>query len=107
MTGSFGVMGNLLKQAQQMQKALEEAREELNKMTFEGTGGGGVVSAVVNGAGGVESVRISEEAMRGADHEMLGDLVLAALRDGLAKADRAREQRMAKVTGGLPLPGFM
>ena len=58
MSGSFGEMGNLLKQAQKMQAAMDEAREELKTTTVEGTAGGGVVRIVVTGDGRVEEVQI-------------------------------------------------
>lgn len=107
MSGSFGEMGNLLKQAQQMQKAMDEAREELRDTTVEGTAGGGVVVATVRGDGLVESIDISEEALRQGGKEMLEELVLAAVRDGITRANRLSEERLSKVTGGLNLPGLM
>lgn len=107
MTGSFGEMGNLLKQAQKMQRAMEEAREELRGTQVVGTSGGGVVSATVTGEGQVEAIEITEEAMRAGGREMLEELVLAAVRDGLAKAARVRDERLARVTGGLQLPGML
>ena len=107
MSGSFGEMGNLLAQAQKMQRAMEEARAELRLERVLGTAGGGVVTMSVNGHGEVESVTITPEAIKGASREELEELVLAAVRDGIAKATRLREERLAKVTGGLQLPGLM
>ena len=106
MTGSFGEMGNLLAQAQKMQRAMEEAREELRRATFEGSAGGGAVRVQVTGDGRVERLELSDEVVRGGDRALLEDLVLAALRDGLGRAARAREERLARVTGGLNLPGL-
>lgn len=106
MSGSFGEMGNLLKQAQKMQKAMDEAREELREATVEGSAGGGVVRATVRGDGQVDRIEISDEAMR-QDKKLLEDLVLAAVRDGIGRASRLSEERLAKVTGGLNLPGLM
>ena len=107
MTGSFGEMGNLLKQAQRMQRAMDEAREELRQTIVDGTAGGGVVRARVTGDGQVEAIEISDEALRAGDKAMLEELVLAAVRDGIDRATRLREERLAKVTGGLNLPGLM
>ena len=107
MTGSFGEIGNLLKQAQRMQKAMEDAREDLRQTLVEGTAGGGVVKVTVRGDGQVERVAISEDALSDCDRAMLEELVLAATRDGIDKATRIREERLSKVTGGLQLPGLM
>lgn len=106
MTGSFGEMGNLLKQAQKMQRAMDEAREELKRAVFDGSAGGGAVRVQVTGDGRVERVELSDEVVQGGDRPLLEDLVLAALRDGLSRAARAREERLAQVTGGLNLPGL-
>lgn len=107
MSGSFGEMGNLLKQAQKMQKAMDEAREELRSTEVEGSAGGGVVRATVRGDGQVERIEITEEALRQGDRSMLEDLVLAAVRDGIERANRLSQERLSKVTGGLNLPGLM
>ncbi|MFT7667624.1 MAG: DNA-binding YbaB/EbfC family protein [Planctomycetota bacterium] len=106
MSGSFGEMGNLLKQAQEMQRKLDEAREKLKTEVLLGTGGGGVVSAKVDGNGDVQSIHIGEKAMESGDASMIEDLVLAALRDGLGQAERLRKERLGAVTGGLNLPGM-
>jgi len=100
-------MGNLLKQAQKMQQAMDEAREELSSTTVEGTAGGGVVTATVTCDGQVQNVAISDEALQAGDKSILEELVLAAVRDGITKAERLRTERMSKVTGGLNLPGLM
>ncbi len=107
MSGSFGEMGNLLKQAQRMQAAMNEAREDLGSQEFEGRAGGGMVGVSVTGNGEVRAVNIREEALKAQDVSLLEEMVLAAVRDGLNQANRAREERMAKVTGGLNLPGMM
>ncbi|MEE8469404.1 MAG: YbaB/EbfC family nucleoid-associated protein [Planctomycetota bacterium] len=107
MSGSFGEMGNLLKQAQKMQQAMDEAREELSTTTVEGTSGGGVVTVTVTGDGQVQKVAITDEALQATDKSILEKLVLDAVRDGITKAERVRTERMSKVTGGLHLPGLM
>ena len=107
MSGSFGEMGNLLKQAQKMQQAMDEAREELSSTTVEGTAGGGVVTATVTGDGQVQKIAITDEALQAGDKSILEELVLAAVRDGITKAGRLNKERMSKVTGGLDLPGLM
>lgn len=107
MSGSTGDLGNILAQAQKMQKALEEARAELRDARIDGTAGGGVVNATVNGMGDVMGVRIADEAAKGGDAGMLQDLVVAALKDAQTRAKRQHDERMAKVTGGMNLPGLL
>jgi len=99
-------MGNLLKQAQRMQAAMDEAREELDGTELVGSAGGGVVGVTVTANGDIQDVRISSEALQSGDKALLEELVLAAVRDALSQAKRAREERLAQVTGGLNLPGM-
>lgn len=106
MSGSFGDMGNLLKQAQEMQRQLDRVREEISREVVTGTGGGGVVRVRVNGDGDVLTVEISDDVVRSGDRGMIEDLVLAALRDGIGQAARLRKDRLSTVTGGLNLPGL-
>lgn len=99
-------MGNLLAQAQKMQKAMGEAKAALASERVLGTAGGGAVTVKFDGAGQVLNVELSKEAY-GAGLEDLQELVLLAVKDGQAKAERLREQRMGDVTGGLNLPGLL
>lgn len=104
MSGTFGEMGNLLKQAQQMQRELERAREEVRTFRVEGKAGGDAVRVEVDGDGVVLKVAIAPDAV--GDPRLLEEMVLAAARDAQARATKKREERMAKVMGGLPLPGL-
>jgi nucleoid-associated protein EbfC len=106
MSGSFGDMGNLLKQAQEMQRKMDKVRAELKTEVLVGSGGGGVVRVEVNGDGEVQSVDIDESVASSGDRAMLEDLVLAAMRDALSQASQLREKRLGAVTGGLNLPGL-
>ncbi len=106
MSGPLGDMGNLLAQAQKMQRAMGEAKAALENERVNGTAGGGAVMVEFNGSGEALSLVISKEAY-GAGLEDLQELVLMAIKDGQAKADRVREQRMGDVTGGLNLPGLL
>jgi nucleoid-associated protein EbfC len=99
-------MGNLAKMAQQMQAEMARAEQELQSLTVEGTAGGGAVKAVVTGKQEIVSVTISPDVVDPDDVEMLQDLVLAAVSDALGQARRASEERMARVTGGLRIPGM-
>lgn len=106
MSGAFGDMGNLLKQAQKMQKDLERAREDLKSARVEGSAGGGAVRVEVDGDGKILAVHIQPEALGTKDPGMIEDLVLAAARDAQTKANALREERIGRVSGGLNLPGL-
>ena len=103
MSGTFGEMGNLLQQAQQMQREIDRAREELKKARIEGSAGGGV-RVEVDGEGMIARVSIQPDAT--ADVRLLEEMVLFALRDAQARAAKMRDERLGKVMGGLPLPGL-
>jgi DNA-binding YbaB/EbfC family protein len=106
-SGSFGDMGNLLKQAQQMQRELDRAREELRTALVTGTAGGGAVRVDATGEGMIVRVSIAPDAVAQNDAGLLEDVVLAAARDALTQAGALRQERMARVTGGLNLPGIL
>ena len=98
--------GNMAKMAQQMQAEMARVQAELDVLTLEGTAGGGAVSAVVNGRGELVSLTIDPEVVDANDVEMLQDLVTAAVNDGLRRVKQTAEEKMARVTGGLRLPGM-
>jgi len=106
MTGAFGDMGNLLSQAQEMDRRVREALEELGEARIEGSAGGGVVGATVDGRGQVLGFKITEEAARASDPSGLEELILAATSDAQARAKRQRIERLTQVTGGVQLPWF-
>lgn len=106
MVSGFGDMGSLLKQAQQMQKRMQEMERELGERIVEGTAGGGMVKVYVNGLQDVQAVKINPAAVDPEDVEALEDLVTAALRQALAAAKDLHKKEMGKVTGGLNLPGM-
>ncbi|MDF1838458.1 MAG: YbaB/EbfC family nucleoid-associated protein [Planctomycetota bacterium] len=106
MSGPLGDMTNLLAQAQKMQRAMGEAKEALANERVSGTAGGGAVTVEFDGSGQVLGVQVSKEAY-GSGLEDLQELLLLAIKDGQAKAERLREQRMGDVTGGLNLPGLL
>ncbi len=95
-------MRQLLKQAQKMQEQMLAAQEELAGREFEGTSGGGMVKAVVNGASELVSVSISPEVIDPSDPEMLEDLVMAAVNGALRQAQQAAGEQM----GGLDVGGL-
>jgi nucleoid-associated protein EbfC len=98
--------GNLAKMAQQMQAEMARVQAEIAALSLEGTAGGGAVTAVVNGNGEVVSITINREVVDPDDVEMLQDLVTAAVNDGVHKIKDAAAEKMARVTGGMQIPGL-
>ncbi len=98
---------NMAKMAQQMQAEMARVQSELDALTLDGTAGGGAVTAVVNGHGELLSVAINPDVVDPADVEMLQDLVTAAVNDALHRVKQTAEEKMARVTGGLRLPGVL
>ena len=96
----------MLKQAQQLQQRMLRLQDELANATVESSAGGGVVKAVVNGKMCLESLSIDPEAVNPEDVEILQDLVLAAVNDGLSKAQEMASSRMGSLTGGMNFPGL-
>ncbi|MFN0150475.1 MAG: YbaB/EbfC family nucleoid-associated protein [bacterium] len=107
MKGLPGNMGQILKQAQQMQERMAVVEEELAALTVEGTSGGGMVAVTASGKQEILKVRINPEVVDKADVEMLEDLVLAAVNDARTKAIELASKKMGAVTGGMGgLPGL-
>jgi DNA-binding YbaB/EbfC family protein len=104
--GGLGDMGGLMKQAQKMQKDMERIKSQLNEMVVEASSGGGVVTVNANGAREVLAIKIKPEAVDPDDLEMLEDLVQSAVNAALTKAQEMADKEMAKLTGGLNLPGM-
>jgi nucleoid-associated protein EbfC len=99
-------MGNLMKQAQQLQSKMAKLQEELGEKIVEASSGGGMVSVVVNGRQELLSIKIDKEVMNPDDVDMLQDLVMAAVNDGLTKAKSMVNEEMSSLTGGLNLPSI-
>lgn len=99
-------MQKMMRQMQKMQADLARVQEELETMTVEGTAGGGVVTVVVNGHQVVQEVVIKPEAVDPEDVEMLQDLILAAVNDGLRRSRELSASELEKVTGKLNIPGL-
>jgi len=103
MFGSLGNLANLLKQAQNVRKHMEQVQKELAEKRFEGSAGGGVVTVTVDGSGRVVGVRIDESLLRPEEKEMLEDMLVAAANAAAEKAKEALKEQMAAITGGLDL----
>ncbi|MGH8985738.1 MAG: YbaB/EbfC family nucleoid-associated protein [Acidimicrobiia bacterium] len=99
-------LNQMMRQMQKMQADMAAAQEALAAETVEATAGGGTVTAVVTGAGELRSISIASEVVDPDDVEMLEDLVVAAVGEGLRKAQELQATRMGNVTGGLDLGGL-
>jgi hypothetical protein len=106
MSGAFGDMGNLLKQAQRMQRELSQLQDSLRAKHVEATSGGGAVVATANAAGELVAIRIDPEVVNREEVSMLEDLVVAAVGAALKKANALHQEEVARITGGLNLPGL-
>jgi len=91
----------IMKQAKVMQKKMEEVQEEVAKETVEATAGGGMVKVVFNGRAELIGITIDKDVVNADDLEMLQDLIVAAVNEGIKKAQSMLSERMAKLTGGL------
>ena len=101
-----GGMGNIMKQAQQMQQKMLKMQEEMAERTVESSVGGGMVTVVANGRSEVISIKIEPQAVDPDDIEMLEDLVLAGVNEALRKAQEMMANEITKLTGGMKIPGL-
>jgi len=99
-------LGNIMKQAQQMQQKIARMQQELERREVEATAGGGMVTAVVSGKMQLLDLRIEKDVVDPEDVEMLQDLVTAAVNEALKKSQEMMQEEMGKVTGGMNLPGM-
>lgn len=97
-------LGQLMKQAQEMQSRMQEMQEKLGTVELEGTSGGGLVKVTVNGKGEMRRVKIDPSLADPKETEILEDLIVAAFNDAKAKAEAHAAEEMQKLTGGLNLP---
>lgn len=106
MKGFSGGMGNLLKQANQMQSKMKKVQEDLAKKEFVGTSGGGSVKVTINGEYFMQSLSIDPEVLKSSDYELLQDMLKAACNDAVKQAKETSSAEMQKVTGGMGIPGL-
>jgi len=99
-------MNQMMKQMQKMQADMEAAQRALEEATIEGSAGGGMVKVTVTGSGEVTAITIAPEVVDPEDVEMLEDLVLAAVGDGLRRAQQMQQESLGGVTGGVDLGGL-
>ena len=96
-----------MKQAQEFQKNMTKIQQEIEELTVESSVGGGVVKASVSGKMELESITISPEVIDSEDMDMVQDLIVAAVNEGLKKAKEIASEKMGGLTGGLKIPGLM
>lgn len=99
--GMPGNMNNLMKQAQKMQKTMEENQKALEEKEFTATAGGGAVEVTITGKKEVTKVKLAEEVVDPDDIEMLEDLIVAATNEALRKVEEESAAVMSKLTGGM------
>ena len=99
--GMPGNMNNLMKQAQKMQKQMEENQKALDEKSYTAAAGGGAVEVTISGKKEVTAVKLAEEVVDPDDIEMLQDLIIAAVNEAFRKADADSAAMMSKLTGGL------
>lgn len=107
-------MMNMMKQAQNIQKKLVDAQNELTNMSIEGTAGNGSVSVICDGKGQFKSIKLTAEAINAEnpssvssdDIEMLEDLISSAMKTAINKSKSEMESKMKSVTGGVNIPGL-
>jgi nucleoid-associated protein EbfC len=107
MAQGIGGMGNLLKQAQEMQARIAKIQEELAQKSVTGSAGGGMVQVTVNGQLNLTAIKVDPSVVNPEEREMLEDLLLAAVNDGMRKAREMISAEMSKATGGFKIPGLM
>ena len=104
--GMPGNINNLMKQAQRMQRQMEEQQAALESKEFTATAGGGVVEVTINGKRNVLKLDIKPEVVDPEDVETLQDLVMAAFNQAVANLDEVSDTEMQKLTGGVSFPGL-
>jgi DNA-binding YbaB/EbfC family protein len=98
-------LGNMLKQAQELQSKMADMQAKLSDVELDGSAGGGMVTVTVNGKGEMRRVKIDRTLVDPNEVEILEDLLVAAANDAKAKVEAHVQEEMGKLTGGLNLPG--
>jgi DNA-binding YbaB/EbfC family protein len=100
-------IGNMMKQAQQLQKKMAETQEKINSIEVEGVSGGGLVKVTATAKGKIKRIMIDDSLMNKEEKEMTEDLIVAAINDAKLKGEVVSQEEMKSVTGGIPLPPGM
>jgi DNA-binding YbaB/EbfC family protein len=100
-------LGDMMKQAQKLQSKMMELQDEMASKTVEATAGGGMVTVVVNGKQEIISLSIDPDVVDRQEIEMLQDLIIAAVNEGIRRAQQIWAEEMKKLTGGMAIPGLI
>ena len=100
-------LGNLMKQAQEMQAKMQEMQDRLAEIEIDGTAGAGLVTVTLNGKGDMRGMKIDPSIFISGDAEVVEDLIVAAHNDARVKSEQRMQEEMSNVTGGLNLPPGM
>lgn len=106
MVKGLGGLSDLFKQAQEIQARLAQVQEDLARRNVEASSGGGMVRVIVNGKLTISSIKVDPTVVDPQAVEMLEDLILAAVNEGMRRAREMVSEEMSKVTGGLKIPGL-
>lgn len=104
--GRGNSMQNLIRQANQMQAKMKKLQEELEEKEYKSTSGGGAIEVTIKGENTISALSINPEIFKEGDAEMLQEMLITAINDGLATAKKDQEAEMAKVTGNVNIPGL-
>ncbi len=99
-------MNNIMKQAQKMQKQMEEAQQALEEKEIETTAGGGAIKVTINGKKEIKNIVIQEDVVDPDDVEMLQDLIMSAVNEAIRQIEEISAKEMGKLTGGMGIPGM-
>ena len=100
-------IGNMMKQAQQLQKKMAEVQEQLSSIEVEGVSGGGMVKVIATAKGEIKRILLDDSIMKPEEKEITEDLIVAAINDAKQKGEVASQEKMKEITGGIPLPPGM
>ena len=106
MGGQQQNMNAMIKQAQKMQDEITKLQDDIEAREFSATAGGGAVEVTMTGKKTIKSLTIKPDVVNADDVEMLQDLVISAVNEGIAKIEEVTEEEMSKITGGVSLPGL-
>jgi len=99
--------GNMMKQAQELQKKMAEVQEKLNTIEVEGSAGAGLIKVIATAKGDIKRIGIDDSLMKKDEKEIVEDLIIAAINDAKNKAEEKASEEMKKITGGISLPPGM
>ena len=100
-------IGNMMKQAQELQKKMAEVQKELNSLEVEGISGGGLVKVIATAKGDIKRITLDDSLMKPEEKEITEDLIVAAINDAKQKGETKAQEKMKDITGGLPIPPGM